>query len=187
MFRKLVALFAVLSLFAGAAVAKPKDKDAGTLTVPITGTFVDKDFGPGVINGTFKIAQFEVVGDQIMALGTVAGTLTSATGVPFKTIVRSVSIPVTASSVQSLQKAIVLQQATCPILNLVLGPLHLDLLGLVIDLNQVVLDLTAESGPGNLLGNLLCGLVGILDGAAALGQISDLLNQILGVLSGLLG
>ena len=48
------------------------------------------------------------------------------------------------------------QGGSCQILDLVLGPLHLDLLGLVVDLNQVHLTITAERGPGNLLGNLLC-------------------------------
>ena len=55
-------------------------------------------------------------------------------------------------------------QSTCEILRLVLGPLHLDLLGLQVDLNRVVLVITAEQGPGNLLGNLLCALAGLLDG-----------------------
>jgi hypothetical protein len=46
---------------------------------------------------------------------------------------------------------------TCPVLNLVLGPLHLDLLGLVVDLNQVHLTITAEP-TGGILGSLFCGL-----------------------------
>jgi hypothetical protein len=46
---------------------------------------------------------------------------------------------------------------TCPVLNLVLGPLHLDLLGLVVDLNQVHLVITAEPA-GGVLGSLFCGL-----------------------------
>jgi hypothetical protein len=73
---------------------------------------------------------------------------------------------------------------TCEILNLVLGPLHLDLLGLVVDLNQVVLNITAVAGAGNLLGNLLCAIVGLLDGttAGALTQLVTLLNQLLGIL-----
>ncbi len=49
------------------------------------------------------------------------------------------------------------QQAECDVLHLVLGPLHLDLLGLVVDLNKVVLDLKAI--PGTLLGNIFCQLV----------------------------
>jgi hypothetical protein len=46
---------------------------------------------------------------------------------------------------------------TCPVLNLILGPLHLDLLGLVVDLNKVNLVITATPG-GGTLGNLFCTL-----------------------------
>ena len=49
-------------------------------------------------------------------------------------------------------------------LHLVLGPLDLDLLGLVVHLDKVVLDITAVPGAGALLGNLLCAVVGLLDG-----------------------
>jgi hypothetical protein len=49
------------------------------------------------------------------------------------------------------------QQATCPVLDLVLGPLDLNLLGLVVQLNRVHLTITAIPG-GGVLGNLFCGL-----------------------------
>ncbi|HZT92960.1 MAG TPA: hypothetical protein VE985_00590 [Gaiellaceae bacterium] len=48
---------------------------------------------------------------------------------------------------------------TCPILDLILGPLHLDLLGLVVDLNQVHLSITATPN-GGVLGSLFCSLAG---------------------------
>ena len=51
------------------------------------------------------------------------------------------SVPLTAPS------------ATCPMLNLTLGPLDLNLLELTIHL-QINLVLTEQFGPGNLLGNL---------------------------------
>jgi hypothetical protein len=51
----------------------------------------------------------------------------------------------------------VLQDEECPVLHLVLGPHHLDLLGLIVDLNKVVLDIKAI--PGTLLGNIFCQLV----------------------------
>ena len=76
--------------------------------------------------------------------------------------------------------------AACDILNLVLGPLDLNILGLRIQLNRVVLDITAVPGAGNLLGNLLCAVAGLLDGtplAGLLGQLQALLNQILGALN----
>ena len=70
----------------------------------------------------------------------------------------------------------------CDILNLVLGPLDLDLLGLQVHLDRIVLNIVAQSGAGNLLGNLLCAVAGLLDGGlnGLLGRVVNLLNQILG-------
>ncbi len=45
---------------------------------------------------------------------------------------------------------------TCTVLHLLLGPVDLNLLGLIVHLDQVNLLVTAEAGPNNLLGNLLC-------------------------------
>ncbi len=68
----------------------------------------------------------------------------------------------------------------CTILTLDLGPLFLVLLGLQVDLAPVQLDITAVPGAGNLLGNLLCAVAGLLDGPGnALGGIAALLNRIL--------
>jgi len=87
--------------------------------------------------------------------------------------------------IQTRQSGRVLAAApACDVLNLVLGPLHLDLLGLVVDLNKVVLNIVAQSGAGQLLGNLLCAVAGLLDGGLGglLGRITNLLNRILGQL-----
>jgi len=51
------------------------------------------------------------------------------------------------------------------LLHLSLDGLFLDLLGLEVDLDEVTLDLTARTGSGNLLGNLLSAVSGLLDGA----------------------
>lgn len=70
---------------------------------------------------------------------------------------------------------------SCRIPDLTLGPLHLNLVGLVVDLNQVHLTITAQ-GPGNLLGNLLCAVANPLNGnpnTTALTALTNLLNQIL--------
>ena len=53
--------------------------------------------------------------------------------------------------------------AVCQILDLDIGPIHRNVLGLVIDLDEIHLDITAVTGTGNLLGNLLCALVRLLD------------------------
>ncbi len=62
-------------------------------------------------------------------------------------------------------------------LHLVLGPLHLDLLGLVVHLNRVVLDITAVPA-GGLLGQLLCSVANLLSGGLGglLGQLATLLE-----------
>src|SRR5207248_5455480 len=53
-------------------------------------------------------------------------------------------------------------------------------------LNEVVLDITAVPGAGNLLGNLLCAVANLLNGGSPLStlltQLQTLLNQILAAL-----
>ena len=49
-----------------------------------------------------------------------------------------------------------MQVAECDVLHLVLGPVHLDLLGLIVDINKIVLDL--KGIPGTLLGDIFCQL-----------------------------
>jgi hypothetical protein len=78
------------------------------------------------------------------------------------------------------------EPASCPILDLQLGPLDLDLLGLRVQLSQIDLDITAEPGPGNLLGNLLCAVASLLDGVDLSSLLGDLLQQLLDALSGLI-
>ncbi|MDT5095012.1 MAG: hypothetical protein QOH60_4375 [Mycobacterium sp.] len=73
-------------------------------------------------------------------------------------------------------------QATCQVLNLVLGPLDLSLLGLNVHLDQVTLNVTADPS-GGILGQLLCSLAGGLNGPVD--AIVNLLNQILAILGGL--
>jgi hypothetical protein len=60
-----------------------------------------------------------------------------------------VTVPVQAVAAQSA--------GVCQVLELVLGPLNVDLLGLVVDLKKVHLLITATPG-GGVLGNLFCGL-----------------------------
>ena len=48
------------------------------------------------------------------------------------------------------------------------------------NLSEVILDITAQSGAGNLLGNLLCAVAGLLDNPGGLARV---LNDILGILA----
>jgi hypothetical protein len=80
-----------------------------------------------------------------------------------------------------LDVTIDLTDGECPILNVEIPDgLHIDLLGLNIDTSGICLNITAESGEGNLLGNLLCGITGLLDDG---GLLDDLLGTITGAIS----
>ena len=68
-----------------------------------------------------------------------------------------------------------------------LGPLNLNLLGLNVTLNQVVLDITAIPGAGNLLGNLLCSVSNLLNGTGTSGLTSGELSGLLNIVNQLLG
>jgi hypothetical protein len=162
--------------FAGVASAKKPGSGGGVdaVTNTFTGTVQN---GTGTVTGAFAIDRVVSSGGELVALGTFTGTLTDATG--------------TTSITQAAAAPIDLQQTTgsCEILDLVLGPLDLDLLGLVVTLDTVHLNITAEQGPGNLLGNLLCAVAGLLDGnlptgglGGLLNQLATLLNQILSIL-----
>lgn len=123
------------------------------------------DTAGNLTNGTLDITRFAVQRGKVVAIGTLKGTVNG------QQINEQVTLPVTTG------------EHSCQILKLDLGPLHLDLLGLVVDLSPIHLNITAQQGSGNLLGNLLCDVAKLLDGnGRALGRLANLLNQILGAL-----
>ena len=84
---------------------------------------------------------------------------------------------------QTLAATTTASKTSCPILHLVIGPIRLDLLGLVITTNRIVLDITAVPGAGNLLGNLLCAVANLLNQAPPpLSEVAALLTEILNAL-----
>jgi hypothetical protein len=139
--------------------------------------------GGGTFTGQLDITSFAAQNDQLFASGILNGVLRTGTGETLNVTNEYVSdIPVNLTSAAAKGDA---PNATCGILDLTLGPLDLDLLGLHVHLNQVHLVIEAHSGPGQLLGNLLCAIVGLLDGnplGDILGQIADLLNRIIDLL-----
>ena len=104
----------------------------------------------------FAVNKFVVRGKKLVAVGNVIGTFTSAEGTkvvrqPFASPVRKVA----TRQMQSTQRV----ARICDILSLNLAPLRLELLGLIVELDRVVLTIKADSN-GGLLGSLLCGLAG---------------------------
>jgi hypothetical protein len=156
------------------ASAAPNSKPA--LSVPVAGTTATGD----EVTGVYKITRFVERNGDLFAKGTFVGTIESA-GDDSK-VKKAVTIPVAVTS-GAAGGDVAAQQVSCDILNLQLGPLDLNLLGLRVELDQVNLDITAEQAPGNLLGNLLCAVAHLLDGPPALNAIiAQLLNAILGIL-----
>jgi hypothetical protein len=145
--------------------------------IPISGRDGEQQF-----EGVLNVQEFRAQDEQLVAVAELTGTVTKKNGKD-KAISRQVILPVEASS----QSAEVQAQAVCPILRLALGPIDLNLLGLRLHVDPILIVLDAVSGPGALLGNLLCAIAGLLDGGGLLSQIVDVLNDILDALSGALG
>ena len=156
-------LFTTTILTPALAVAQNQaPAPASRISIPVSGA------GAGaVFTGTFQLQKFATnAAGQLVANGLLTGVVTTAAGAT-SSIVRTVSLPAAVT------------QATCDILHLDLGPLDLNILGLQINLSEIVLDITAQSGAGNLLGNLLCAVANLLNNPSGL---ADLLNRILGAL-----
>jgi hypothetical protein len=176
----LAVTLAVLPVTTTVAQAQGQVARSAGIAVPVTGTATAADGTVRTLTGTFTIQRFARAQRQIVAVGTLVGTLTSAApDAVAQTFVTQASIPLANNNATAADVAAL---ATCDILHLVLGPLDLNLLGLVVHLDQVVLDITAVTGAGNLLGNLLCAITGLLDGGGPLASIVALLNQLLGIL-----
>jgi hypothetical protein len=94
-------------------------------------------------------------------------------GRPLQVMATSSALPATTAQAQP---------QSCQVLKLVLGPLHLDLLGLVVDLygktrsDPVVVTIDAQPSKG-LLGQLLCGLAGG-GGVSNLAGLQSLLSSL---------
>ena len=154
----------------------------GKLSSPVNFTSAAGNFA-GVFAPTRVVA---TTTGKILARGVLVGTVTKP-GQAAEGVSRSITMQVqsarTATSTSSAISPTAVPVISCSVLHLVLGPLDLDLLGLVVHLDKVVLDITAVPA-GGLLGQLLCSVANLLSGGLGglLGQLATLLNQILGQL-----
>jgi len=154
------------------------------LTVPVNsaipgGTFV----------GEARITRFNYASGALMVSGvlngvaTIAGEATKVKHQEFTTTGILSAGDATAAGATDMMQAV----GECTILHLDLGPIFLDVLGLQVDLSQVVLDITAVAGAGNLLGNLLCAVVNLLNGGLDLSILNQVLGSVLDIINALLG
>ncbi|CAN5741007.1 hypothetical protein BH18ACT15_BH18ACT15_14780 [soil metagenome] len=139
--------------------------------------------------GTMDVKRFAKRDGALYAVGLIDGKMKRGDGSVIGAVDNHrVKLPVTEISTGATTTSGAAAQArTCDVLHLELGPLDLDLLGLVVHLNKVVLDIDAQSGPGNLLGNLVCAIAGLLDPGGGIldglvGVVQDILNAIVGAL-----
>jgi hypothetical protein len=146
-----------------------------------------------VFDGTFTLRRFVDKGGVLYAVGRLEGRLGD------RAVRDNVRLPINGAT-NALPGAgptgptglmspeqVVPTPGACDILTLNLGPLDLDLLGLRVALDEVNLLIEAVPGAGNLLGNLLCAVAGLLDGGFLGGLLSNLLASITALLNGLLG
>ena len=159
-------LVAGFVLPATAVAARPS---ATSLLNDIAVTARDSD--GNLFTGTLDITEITRVGSGLVFDGTLTNTATGAV-IPFTDVAGTLAHGGA--------------NAVCDILFLDLGPISLDLLGLTVDLSRIVLDINAVPGAGNLLGNLLCAVAGLLDGSP-FGGIGALIDRLLDIINRLLG
>ena len=187
----LVMALGLTSVGIGAASAVPSTSSDRTVVGKsdqgrMKSTVVGRTSQGDKVTGTFTPTRFVQSGGALWAKGFLQGKIHHANGTVTK-FSGIKKIPVKKINGQSATDARTAgRAAACNILNLVLGPLDLNVLGLQVHLQRVVLDVIGVTGAGQLLGNLLCAVAGLLDGtplAGLLGQLTTLLNQILAALN----
>ena len=202
----LLVLSLLLSVLIPFVTAKADDarkaRSMGALTLPIAGTAIDAAGQQASFSGTLTINRFAEQNQQLVAIGFVRGTVTTA-GQAVKSGLQDIVLPVNlgqrtaslgvppstaarlmpASWTEAAGGRFILAQAqTCGILHLDIGGNTVDLLGFTVTLSPITLDISGDTaGP---LGALVCQIVALLGTAA---NVVGLLNNLLGALTGLVG
>lgn len=168
------------------------------MTLPASGSF----HGGGTFQGTVSINRFEQRNGRAVAIGFVSGVLTRANRTVGTAVVGEIAWPVAAKSggiavangpapgeatpalitFNPEGRYLRVQAASCPVLDVALGPINVDLLGFQVALGGIALNIAGESGTP--LGDLVCAASDLLGNVAG---IVNLLNSLLGLVTGLLG
>src|SRR5215211_1261381 len=146
----LALLAATAALAFGASTASPATTAKQTLKSAAA--------SPVKVGVRYQIKKFVRQGNRVVAQGTAIARYAAPSGA-VKTSRQAFTAKVAVRG-QRLVKGNAVPSAAqriCPILDLTLAPLDLNLLGLMIHLDRVHLTITADSS-GGVLGNLLCGL-----------------------------
>jgi hypothetical protein len=174
---KALASFALIAAMTAALVAPTAASAQTTPTKQLTQKVAlkGKTNSGKSFKGSYTIARFaRSKSGKLVAVGTVRGRMggKSVTRRNVKVPAR-LTKPATSAQLPPTPNA-------CQILNLVLQPIDLNLLGLRVRTSRIQVLIEGVRGPGNLLGNLLCGITGILDpSTASTRQLAAALNAVL--------
>jgi hypothetical protein len=181
-----VLMVCAVSLGAASTASAAQEPAETPLTkkVALTGT---KGF-----KGTYTIDRFTTRNGKMVAVGNLRGTMRKG-GKTKRVAKNGVIMPASVAGAGPATAAKTAQQpplpdipTACQVLNLTLGPINLNLLGLVVRTNQIQVRIDAVPGAGNLLGNLLCAVTNLLNPTGALGQLTGAINQLTAALNALL-
>jgi hypothetical protein len=164
----------------------------GAVTMAVTG----RAPRGGEFTGTATINKVEQRGTALVAVGILRGTLSRGNRVVGSALVTNVEWPVHLQAggiigvtgappqYRVQQAGLRLAQAPeiCPVVNIVLGPFDVNVLGVVVALEPIALDLHGQVGTP--LGDLVCQVSDLIGNVAGLVGV---VNGILGLLTGLLG
>jgi hypothetical protein len=161
---RFIRLAGLLAVLATASLAATANASAGAS--PTGSAAVGLAGSPAIVAGekagsvqiSYALKQFVTRNGKLHARGEVIARVETAEGTrvarkPFQALVRGKSATRTFASAQQQQ------QQTCQVLALIVGPIYLNLLGLIVETNQINILVTADPA-GGILGQLLCGLAG---------------------------
>lgn len=168
--------------------ALAKKAEPAAVSLPLVGSVA----GGGAIGGSFTINRFALQNGELVAIGFVRATVSTAQGV--RTGLQTIALPVNTSRLSAslslppagtarlVPAALIRAQASCGVLHLEILGENVNLLGVIVTLSPITLDISGDAaGP---LGALVCEIVALLGSVA---DVVGLLNNLLGVLTGLLG
>lgn len=198
-FKRRTCVFAALLLFHTAAHAAAQ----GSLELPVTATSAKG----ATFKGSIAVTKFEARGTEIVAIGFISGTLTHRNRIVGTALVGEVAVPVTvkaggfavingiAAERPQLRSVAfspantgrggltMMQAAACPVVDIVLGPFTVNVLGVDLTLQPVEIDLVGE--PGTPLGDLVCQVNELIGNVAGLvGVLNTILNLLILLLGG---
>jgi hypothetical protein len=148
-----------LTLFGGSAAAQEEG-----LQIPVKDENVEVLDGNknSDVTGTLTLTELKLndAGDGLLASGSFSGEAVPGNSNGNGNSTKDISTTFEDLAANLLPSG---DSGVCDVLDLNLGPLDLDVLGLVVNLSEVTLNIDADPGPGNLLGNLLCAVANLLN------------------------